>query len=57
MATRMRWITIIVGVLAVYITDATVLHGQLSREASEAVRNAGTNFNQQVTSLMRPLRR
>jgi hypothetical protein len=53
----MRWITIIVGLLAAYITDVTVLHGELTREASEAVRDVGTNFNQQITSLIRPLRR
>jgi hypothetical protein len=53
----MRWITIIVALLAVYVTDMTVLHGELTREASEAVREAGTQFNQQVTYLMRPLRR
>jgi hypothetical protein len=53
----MRMMTIIVGLLAAYITDATVLHGELTREASQAVRDFGTNFNQQVTWLIRPLRR
>jgi hypothetical protein len=53
----MRWVLFIAALACVYFADIMFFHGDLTRETSRFARDVGHELNQQVSDLIRPLRR